>query len=144
MSVSEVSLWEFRKIHSDRVLNKSPNIFIGSHQKNSSWPIWHFYKSFLFRAPRCCVSVWFSSIYGANNNSVGGQGWENDINIYHLIKGENKKQKKHREEVKQKKLMAALVPGQQCTLGNYKHKGGKKSWTQFHTIVTNKRKSAWK
>lgn len=52
---------------------------------------------------------------------------ENDINIYHLIKGNTKKQKKHREEVEQKKLMVVLVLGQQCTLGNYKHKrGGRK------------------
>lgn len=25
--------------------------------------------------------------------------------------------------MEQKELMAVLVPGQQCTLGNYKHKG---------------------
>lgn len=54
----------------------------------------------------------------------GGREVENDINIYHLIKGKNKKQKKHGEEVEQKKLMAVLVLGQQCTLGNYKHKRG--------------------
>lgn len=47
--------------------------------------------------------------------------------------------------MEQKKLMAVLVLGQQCTLGNYKHKRGeKKSWTPLHTIVTNKRTSALK
>lgn len=54
--------------------------------------------------------------------SGGEQERENDINIYHLIKGEKQKQKKHGEEVEQKKLMAVLVLGQQCMLGNYKHK----------------------
>lgn len=76
-----------------------------------------------------------------------GQGVENDINIYHLIKGKNKKQKKHGEEVEQKKLMAVLVLGQQCTLGNYKHKRRgekekKKSWTPLCTIVTNKKRTS--
>lgn len=47
--------------------------------------------------------------------------------------------------MEQKKLMAVLVLGQQCTLGNYKHKRGeKKSWTPLYTIVTNKRTSALK
>lgn len=51
--------------------------------------------------------------------------------------------------MEQKKLMAVLVLGQQCTLGNYKHKRGererrkkKKSWTPLCTIVTNKKRTS--
>lgn len=50
----------------------------------------------------------------------GGEKWHKYLSFN---KREKQKQKKHGEEVEQKKLMAVLVLGQQCTLGNYKHKG---------------------
>ena len=61
------------------------------------------------------------SLYSWNKQSCwGGRKWHKYLSFN---KREKQKQKKHREEVEQKKLMAVLVLGQQCTPGNYKHKG---------------------
>lgn len=73
----------------------------------------------------------------------GGGGGENDINIYHLIKGKTKTKETQGGSGTKGELMAALVLGQQCTLGNYKHKGKKRNLGLYsNAIVANNGTSA--